>query len=96
MFGTFMNVFFVSSLKIGHVVIADLLDEGVLVRGAFAGSLLDPPELLEIQIGWLVCHITCGYVACVPDCRVPVRCFSQPANYYFVLITTCIAHMLKG
>jgi hypothetical protein len=34
MFGTFMNVFWVSLLKISHVVITDVLDEGVLVRGA--------------------------------------------------------------
>jgi hypothetical protein len=33
------------------------------------GSLLDSSELLEIQIGWLVYHIMCGYVACVLDCR---------------------------
>jgi hypothetical protein len=37
-------------------------------------SFLDPSELLEIQIGWVVYHtsIMCGYVACVPDCRVSV------------------------
>jgi hypothetical protein len=34
-----------------------------------SGSLLDPPELLEIQIGWVVYHTTCGYVTCVPGCR---------------------------
>jgi hypothetical protein len=34
-----------------------------------SGSLLDPPELLEIQIEWAVYHIMCGYVTCVPDCR---------------------------
>jgi hypothetical protein len=39
MFGTFMDVFGVSLLEISHVVIADLLDEGVLVRGAFAEKL---------------------------------------------------------
>jgi hypothetical protein len=28
-----------------------------------SGSLLNPCcELLEIQIGWVVCHIMCGYV----------------------------------
>jgi hypothetical protein len=43
MFGTFMNVFSVSLLKISHVVIADLLDEGVLVRGAFAEKLFRQP-----------------------------------------------------
>jgi hypothetical protein len=34
-----------------------------------SGSLVDPPELLEIQIGRVVYHTTCGYVNCVPDCR---------------------------
>jgi hypothetical protein len=32
-----------------------------------SGSYLDPSELLEIQIGWVVYHIMCGYVTCVPD-----------------------------
>jgi hypothetical protein len=32
-------------------------------------SFLDPSELLEIQIDWVVYHIMCGYVACVPDYR---------------------------
>jgi hypothetical protein len=34
-----------------------------------SGSFLDPSELLEIQIEWMVYHIMCGYVACVPECR---------------------------
>jgi hypothetical protein len=34
-----------------------------------SGSFLDPPELLEIQIKWVVYHIMCGYGTCVPDCR---------------------------
>src|SRR5215510_11505989 len=33
-----------------------------------SGSFLDPSELLEIQIKWVVYHIMCGYVACVLDC----------------------------
>jgi hypothetical protein len=33
-----------------------------------SGNFLDPSELLEIQIEWVVYHIMCGYVACVPDC----------------------------
>jgi hypothetical protein len=41
-----------------------------------SGCLLDPPELLEIQIAWVVYHITCGYVTCVPDCS-SVCCVSQ-------------------
>jgi hypothetical protein len=42
-----------------------------------SGSLLDPPELLEIQIGRVVYHIMCGYVTCVSDCRGSVCCVSQ-------------------
>jgi hypothetical protein len=38
-----------------------------------SGSLLDPPELLEIQIGRVVYHITYGYVACGPGCRGPTE-----------------------
>jgi hypothetical protein len=34
-----------------------------------SGSFLDPSELLEIQIEWVVYHIMCGYVACVLECR---------------------------
>jgi hypothetical protein len=34
-----------------------------------SGSFLDPSELLEIQIEWVLNHTMCGYVACVPDCR---------------------------
>src|SRR5215471_11725488 len=34
-----------------------------------SGSFLDPSELLEIQIDWVVYHIMCGYVAYVPVCR---------------------------
>jgi hypothetical protein len=44
-----------------------------------SGSFLDPSELPEIQIEWLVYHIMCGHVACVPDCRGPVCCTSQPS-----------------
>jgi hypothetical protein len=42
-----------------------------------SGSFLDPSELLEIQIEWVVYHITCGYMACVPECRGAVCCASQ-------------------
>jgi hypothetical protein len=34
-----------------------------------SGSFLDPSELHEIQIDWMVYHIMCGYVACVSECR---------------------------
>jgi hypothetical protein len=42
-----------------------------------SGSFLDPSELLEIQIEWVVYHIMCGYVTCVPDSRGSVCCASQ-------------------
>jgi hypothetical protein len=38
-----------------------------------SGSFLDPSELFEIQIEWVVYDIMCGYVACVPDCRGSTR-----------------------
>jgi hypothetical protein len=38
-----------------------------------SGSFLDPSELLEIQIEWMLYHTMCGYVACVPDCRGFIR-----------------------
>jgi hypothetical protein len=34
-----------------------------------SGSVLDPSELNEIQIEWVVYHIMSGYLNCVPDCR---------------------------
>jgi hypothetical protein len=34
-----------------------------------SGSFLDPPELLEIQIEWVVYHTMCDYVTCVLECR---------------------------
>jgi hypothetical protein len=34
-----------------------------------SGSFLDPSELFEIQIEWVVYHIMCGYVTCVLECR---------------------------
>jgi hypothetical protein len=43
-----------------------------------SGSLLDPTELLENTNWGLVYHITCGYVACVPDCPATAEiCRSQ-------------------
>jgi hypothetical protein len=42
-----------------------------------SGSFLYPSELLEIQIEWVVYHIMCGYVACVPQCRGCLWCASQ-------------------
>jgi hypothetical protein len=41
-----------------------------------SGSFLDPSELLEIQIEWVVYHIMCGYVTCVPECHGSVCCAS--------------------
>jgi hypothetical protein len=43
-------------------------------------SFLDPSELLEIQIEWVVYHIICGYVTCVPECRGSVRDHDTPAH----------------
>jgi hypothetical protein len=34
-----------------------------------SGSFLDPSQLLELQMKWVVYYIMCGYVACVPECR---------------------------
>jgi hypothetical protein len=39
-----------------------------------SGSFLDSSDLLEIQIEWMVYHIMCGYVACVPECRGSACC----------------------
>jgi hypothetical protein len=44
---------------------------------AIIRELLDPAELFELQMEWVVYHILCGYVACVPDCRGSVCCASQ-------------------
>jgi hypothetical protein len=46
-----------------------------------SGNFLDPSELLEIQIEWVIYHIMCGYVACVPECRGSVCCASQLSAY---------------
>ena len=46
-----------------------------------SGSFLDPSELLEIQIGWVVYNITCGYVNCVPDYHGSVCCVSKLSVY---------------
>jgi hypothetical protein len=43
MFGSFMNVFFVPLMKDDCVVITDLLDDRVLVGGAFAEKLFRQP-----------------------------------------------------
>jgi hypothetical protein len=42
-----------------------------------SGSFLDPSELLEIRVEWVLYHIMCDYVACVPDCRGSVCCASH-------------------
>jgi hypothetical protein len=42
MFGPFMNVFFVPLLKVDYVVIADLLDERVLVEICLFPETLSP------------------------------------------------------
>jgi hypothetical protein len=59
----------------------------ILAPTCFGSSLpssknfLDPSELLEKQIEWVVYHIMCGYVACVPDCRGSVCCASHLSAY---------------
>jgi hypothetical protein len=45
------------------------------------GSFLDPSELREIQIEWVVYHTMCGYVTCVPDGRSSDCCASQLSAY---------------
>jgi hypothetical protein len=42
-----------------------------------SGSFLDPSELLEIQIKWVVYHIMCGYMVCVSDCHGSICCAYQ-------------------
>jgi hypothetical protein len=49
-----------------------------------SGSLLDPPELPEIQIEWVVYHIMCGYVVCVPDCHPTCFDSSLPSSGSFL------------
>jgi hypothetical protein len=44
-------------------------------------SFLDPSELLEIQIEWVVYHVMCGYVACVPAFRGSICRASQLSAY---------------
>jgi hypothetical protein len=55
-------------------------------------SLLDPPELLEIQIRWVVYHIVCGYVICVPDCCGSMCC---TFSVYCWSLLMCIYHMIQ-
>jgi hypothetical protein len=49
-----------------------------------SGNFLDPSELLEIQIKWVVCHIICGYMTCVPECHsIPAH---RPRNHTLYVI----------
>jgi hypothetical protein len=57
-----------------------------------SGSLLDPPELLEIQIEWVVYHIMCGYVTCVLDCRGSVCFVSQLSAYCWSFLIRMTMH----
>jgi hypothetical protein len=59
-----------------------------------SGSFLGVSELLEIQIEWVVYHIMCGYVACVPDCRGSVCCASQLHVHTMHIVHVHIMHML--
>jgi hypothetical protein len=45
-----------------------------------SGSLLDLPELLEIQMSWVVYFIMCGYVTCVPECSPALRSRNHTLN----------------
>jgi hypothetical protein len=64
-----------------------------------SGSLLAPPELLEIQIGRVVYHITCGCVTCVADCRGSVCRVSQLSGtisaYCWSLLMRLIMHSMN-
>src|SRR5215510_12541522 len=51
-----------------------------------SGSLLDPSELLEIQIEWVVYHIMCGYVAALV-CTTPL---------FYILAPTCFGSSLPS
>src|SRR5215475_1328990 len=55
-----------------------------------SGSVLDPSELLEIQIEWVVYHIMCGYVAFVPDFRGYVT------PLFYILAPTCFGSSLPS
>jgi hypothetical protein len=37
--------------------------------------------VIEIQIGWVVYHIMCGYVACVTECRGSVCCAESAGKH---------------
>jgi hypothetical protein len=61
------------------------------------GSFLHPSGLLEIQIEWVVYHIMCGYVACVPECRGSVCCVFQlicTTPLFYILAPTCFGSSL--
>jgi hypothetical protein len=63
-------------------------------------SFLDPSELLEIPIEWVVYHIMCGYVTSVLDCRDFVSCASQLSAYAHIIWYTshsiCISSNSEG
>jgi hypothetical protein len=48
-----------------------------------SGIFLDASELLETQIEWVLYHIMCGYVTCVPECRGSGCCDSQLGYFYY-------------
>jgi hypothetical protein len=62
MFGSFMNVFFVPLLKVDYAVITDLLDERILVGGAFAEKLIRQPVNKPVE-GTFTQHFIHGPVA---------------------------------
>jgi hypothetical protein len=49
-----------------------------------------------VQCEWVVYHIMCGYVACVPDCCGVVRCASQLSAYAISNTRGCLFANLTG
>jgi hypothetical protein len=58
-----------------------------------SGSFLDPSELPEIQIEWIVYHIMCGYVTCVHTVyRIKEWYKSMPivGHFYYSEMFVCV------
>jgi hypothetical protein len=49
-----------------------------------SGSFLDPSEVREIQIEWVVYHIVCGYVTCVPYGTTTLRHTDHVTTHYMI------------
>jgi hypothetical protein len=74
----------------------------ILASACFGSSLslsesfLDPSELPEIQIEWVVYHIMCSYMSCVSEWRGSVCCVSHlsgtnqcSVGYFYYIDTLC-------